>query len=61
MYLGYMNSWCVSGTPAEYHTHLEKCGNDDGDYPMTVKTVGRCLTEWECHECGIIFRVDSSD
>jgi len=51
--LGYANGW--KGTPEI----VQKCS--DLGHQQYSKTVGKCLTEYGCEECGYKYLVDSSD
>lgn len=64
--LGTMNGW-YKGNPPEYDAHLAKCGKPHPTFPqyrhfnMTIKKLGNCYYAYHCHDCGILYRVDSSD
>ena len=52
--LGYMNGW--EENPVEYDEHVKYCSGK-----MVRTKVVSCLNDYKCNECGIVYRVDSSD
>lgn len=54
-YLGTANNWDPCKTPEEY---LKCCAKQ---HKLKEVNIGRCLNEFICDECEIIWIVDSSD
>lgn len=52
--LGYANGW-QNGTPEIVRQCREKFHNRE------VTTVGKCLTQYKCEQCGYVYLIDSSD
>lgn len=64
--IGTMNGWGKS-KPPEYDAHLANCGKPHPTYPqyrhfnVVEKKLGNCYYAYHCQDCGILYRVDSSD
>lgn len=57
--LGYANAWFLLGGIDDTPAIVLKCRKLD--HKLDRKTVGRCITQVICRECGYSYHVDSSD
>lgn len=53
-YIGTMNGW--KSEPVEFTNHRNHCKKDR----MARRKIANCYYEYTCHECGIVWKDDSS-